>query len=155
MARAYMFNIAAAATSVDNVEVHQHVDDLSHSIVDAKAPRAESTAIRVAEVLAPAITKAHLKVANKAGGAVVVASNMASAKRVATALRRLGLPFKAATHTEDLGISTAVAGVRVQNSLGKRAKKAGLRSRIVAILRKSYGKAKWLAKTNIGPCQSY
>ena len=154
IARAYAFE--TARVSMDHgVPAFQHVDDLSHVIIDSTVEGLIAKTVEVASTVAQVLKKKKLRIANKRGGAEVLACSNKIAGVIVRKLRRLGLPFNATKEAEDLGIGASCGQRRNKNTTLKRIKKAAERIKKVKLLQSTDASAKKLIKTNIDPCQSY
>ena len=120
LARAYMWPIANATSGEAGTVTNQHVDDLSHGISAATAKEAIVKAKRVATKVAAEIKRAKLSIADKRGGAEVLASIAGVAAQIEQSLRSIGLPFRQTLKADDLGIATRAGRRRDKQTTGKR-----------------------------------
>ena len=156
LARAYMHSTAACTAGTEGTATNQHVDDLSHCLQAENAEQMRRRAKEVATAVAEQISAARLKIANKRGGAKVAASLPRLAAAIATDLRAPGLPFRAASEMEDLGVGSKDAGARRnRRTIKARTAKAKGRASAVRTLRKVDARAKNLIATNLAPVQFY
>jgi hypothetical protein len=151
-ARAFLRDCILQAMSGTVKAVGMHVDDVAQLFADPSRSTAKESAIRQGATFATSLMKLGFTISPKS---VVVSSCWETAKKVASAIHRMGIPMTAVVSADDLGVTASGGKRRIVEAMRKWICKGTRRIGRVKVLPKSNAKAKVLYKTGVKPQQWY